>query len=358
MAKELHYQAPQNAEEFWVRDGGYVQNLVRKMLGPGTSAHDAEDVAADIFERLLVARNLDGQGILEQYSAGFTSERTGQPVTWRGFLSGKVSLYVRGKREKLARDHGRELLLCDTQAGDGGERWVELFGGQVWDDYPSLTDEQFTERMRDYLATVPDGWDGGGSLFQVFNEILERVKNGERVTQVAGMSRKDTAAAVSRIRQAVEGADWSHPQWGDIVVGGIALTPTEARDALDRLRAAKGNHVHRALAGHRLTAEAPKGWYHEFAQAELQCFPECDVDSREGRVGGGGAGHVKEAVIHGLARMLAGAPEPEPVPAAEDAPEEEVTREDLLESELWHIQGMGREMVDAVISAARKVYAQ
>lgn len=359
MASAGRYQAPQNTEEFWAQDGGFVYNLVRKLLGPGVDSHDAEDMAADIFERLLKARNDQGQDILEQYSAGFTSERTGKPVTWRGFLSAKISLYVRGKREQLSKRNGRELLLCDTQTGDGGERWVELFGGKVWDDYPSLTDDQFTQRMRDYLATVPDGWGGGGSLFQVFNEILERIKSGEKVTQVAGLSRKDTLAALARIRQVAEAPDFTHPQWGDIVVGGIALTPAEARDALDRLRTAKGNHVHRALAGHRLMTEAPKGWYHEFAQVELQLFPECGVDSREGRVGGAGAGHVKEAVIHGLARMLAGTPEPEAEPAVqqEEQPEEETSQEDLFEAELWHIHGLGTETVDAILSAARKVYA-
>lgn len=353
--REQHYQAPANAADFWDRDGGFIYNLVRKLMGPGVNSQDAEDVAADIFERLLTATNLDGQGILEQYSAGFTSARTGKPVTWRGFLSGKVALYVRGKREQLTRRTGRELLLCDTQAGDGGERWVELFGGQVWDDYPSLTDAQFAERMRDYLASVPDGWNGDGSLFQVFNEILERIKSGEPVTSVAGLSRKDTMAALARIRQVLSEADWVQQPAGQFVVGGVQLTPSEARDALDRLRAAKGNHVHRALTGHRLMTEGAKGWYHPFAAAELALFPECGVSAREGHVGGAGAGHVKEAVIHGLARMLAGVLEPE-VPA-ESEPETELSREELLEAELWHITGMDSAKVDAIIAAAQKVYA-
>lgn len=357
MVQESHYQAPANPGEFWDRDGSYIYSLVRKALGPTVNSQDAEDVAADIFERLLSARNSSGQCILEQYSAGYTSERTGKPVTWRGFLSGKVLLYVRGKREQLSRRTGRELLLCDTQTGDGGERWVDLFGGQVWDDYPSLTDEQFTERMRDCLAAVPDSWDGG-SLFQVFNEILEAVKNGEPVTQVAGLSRKQTAAALVRIRQVVEQADFTQPS-GAVTVCGVELTPAEARDALDRLRAATGNHVHRALAGHRLMAEAPKGWYHDFAQYELATFPDASVDSREGHIGGAGAGHVKEAVIHGLARLLAGVPDPEPETAAVPEPEglEQLSREEELESELWHIAGMDGKTVDAIIAAAQRVYA-
>lgn len=354
MGGQQLYQAPPDLEEFWRRDGGFVQNLVRKLMGPGTSVQDAEDAAADIFEKLLKAKNEAGEmvGILALYDPDKISERTGKNITWRGFLSGNVALRVRGKREQLAHRTGRELLLCDTQAGDGGERWVELFGGQQWDDYPSLTDEQFAERMRNYLALLPD-WEGRpGSLFQVFNEIMELIRLGERVTRVAGLSRKDTAAALARIRQVADSADWYRP-FGAIVVEGVALTPAEARDALDRLRASTGNHVHRALAGHRLMLEGPKGWYHAFAKAELASFPEAAVASREGHIGGAGAGHVKQAVIFGLTRRLAGAPEPEA--AAE--PEAELSREELLEAELWHITGLDAGKIDAIIAAAQKVYA-
>jgi len=370
-----HYRAPADAEQFWEQDGGYVFNLVRKLLGPEVCAQDAEDAAADIFERLLVAVNKAGETILQQYSAGYTSARTGQPVTWRGFLSGKISLYVRGKREAIARREGRELLLCDTAVGDGSQRWVDLFGGQVWDDYPSLTDEQFESRMRDYLATVPASrWDGPGSLLAVFNEIIERIKSGEKATQVAGLSRKDTARALARIREVMAEAS-GLPAPGPIVICGVELTPVEARDALDRLTAASGNHVHRALAGHRLMTGGPDGsvpvgsngraWYHEFSRAERAMFTECEIAAREGKIGGAGAGHVKEAVIHGLARLLAGIPEPAlpepaarpPAPVADDELSGELSRAELLEAELWHITGLDLDKINAIVAAAEKVYA-
>jgi hypothetical protein len=359
MGRDYLYLAPSDSGDFWERDGGFVFGLVRKLLGPNVGAQDAEDAAAEIFERLLVAENDQGQNILAQYSAGYTSARTGKPVTWRGFLSGKVALYVRGKRESISRRNGREILLCDAEMGDGGERWVELFGGEIWDDYPSLTDAEFTDRMRDYLATVPDAWDGPGSLFAVFNEIIERIKSGEKATQVAGLSRKDTARALARIREVLAEVG-TKPAPAPISVCGVVLSPAEARDALDRLRGASGNHVHRALAGHRLMAEGEKGWYHEFSRAELKAFPECAVDSREGKIGGAGAGHVKEAVMHGLARMLAGVPEPASAPiAAKVQPElpDELSREELFEAELWRITGLDADRIDAIIAAAQKVYA-
>jgi hypothetical protein len=347
------YTAPADAAELWERDGGFVYSLTRKLLGPEVSAADAEDAAAEIIERLLVSVNDKGETILGQYSAGYVSERTGQPVTWRSFLSGKVARYCRGKRESIARRNGRELLLCDTEAGDGGERWVELFGGRVWDDYPSLTDEEFEQRMRDYLAALPGAWEGPGSLFDVFNEVLDRVKSGERATQVAGLTRKQTALALVRIRE-LSAAAMAAPPRGPVAVAGVELTLAEARDALDRLRGASGNHVHRALAGHRLMAEGRKGWYHAFAKAELAAYPGCAVEAWAGKVGGAGNGHVKAAVIHGLQRLLAGAPEePEPAPSLPD----EVSRAELLEAELWRITGLDAARIDAIIAAAERVYA-
>jgi hypothetical protein len=365
MGRDYLYLAPSDTGDFWERDGQFVYALVRKLLGTSVNVQDAEDAAAEIFERLMVAHNKQGQTILAQYSAGYTSPRTGKPVTWRGFLSGKVALYVRGKRESIARRTGREILLCDAEMGDGGERWVELFGGEIWDDYPSMTDEEFTGRLRDYLATVPGTWDGPGSLFTVFNEIIERIKSGEAATEVAGLSRKDTARALARIREVLADAG-GKPAPGPITVCGVVLSPAEARDALDRLRAATGNHVHRALAGHRLMTEGEKGWYHKFSKAELKAFPECAVESLEGKVGGAGNGHVKEAVMHGLARMLAGVPEPAPASLAPTGSklqkpvvvlQDDLSRAELLEAELWHITGLDAAKIDAIIAAAQKVYA-
>lgn len=369
MGQDFVYTAPVDAEAFWERDGGFIYSFVRKQLGVTVTPMDAQDAAADIFERLLVARNAQGQTILEQYSAGYISPRTGKPVTWRAFLAGKLSLYIRGKRESIARREGREMLICDSAVGDGGEKWVELFGGQVWDEYPSLTDEEFTQRMRDYLATLPDTWEGPGSLYEVFSEILERIQYGEKATQVAGLSRKETALALARIREMLDDALAQPPVIIDVC--GVKLSPSEAREALDRLKAATGNHVHRALAGHRLMTEGGTGknaWYHAFARAELAAFPEAAVESWEGKVGGAGNGHVKAAVIHGLSRMLlaAGVAEAEPpavpeVPAMAPSPVEEaeqvVSRAELLESELWRITGLDYEKIKAIIAATEKVYA-
>ncbi len=72
------------------------------------------------------------------------------------------------------------------------------------------------------------------------------------------------------------------------------------------------------------------------------------------------ADHVKRAVIHRLERLLAEAagrevpvPRQSPEPAALEA---DLTREELLEAELWHIKGLDAAAVDTVLAAVRKFY--
>lgn len=341
------YAAPKDAEEFYRRDAAYILGLVRKHLYQNGNVQDAEDAAADIMEKLLTSRNAEGKNALEQYDPDTLSEHTGHNVAWRAFLSAKVMLYIRGKRERISRINGREPLICDTVAGENGTRWVELFGGQAWDDYAVLKDEEFADRMANYLATVPDP--GPVSLFAVFNQILESVKDGEPGLPLhrLGLGRKDARETLGRLREAVRAAA-AAPDPGTFDVMGVELSAAEVRDAIDRLKAGRGNHVHTPLRGHRLQAEAARGWYHPFSQLERQLYPECDTDSRTHRQP---ADHVKRAVIHRLERMLA-----EAGLACSGEPED-VTPDEVLEAELWHIKGLDAEQIDAVLDAVRKVRA-
>jgi hypothetical protein len=353
------YAAPADAEEFYRQDGAYIQGLARKLLGASGNSQDAEDVAADIMERLLVSVNGEGLNSLRQYDSSFVSDRTHQRVTWRAFLSGKVALYMRGKREQVSRRARRELLLCDTVAGEGGTRWVELFGGAQWDDYPALSDDQFVDRMRDYLAVMPDDWGGPASLFAVFTEIAGYLQEDGAVPPLRrlGLSRGQASEAMSRLGYAareVAASELTGPPPGKFCVEGVELTAAEVREAADLLRAARGNHVHAPLARHRLQLEGPKGWYHQFSAAERQLYPECGIDPQTHRKP---ADHVKRAVIHRLERMLAeaGGRAPAVLPAPV-VPEPDITREELLEADLWHIQGLSAAGVDAVLIAVRKFY--
>jgi hypothetical protein len=352
MGESGKYAAPAGADEFYRQDGDYVKGLVRKLLGASGNVQDAEDAASDIMERLLVSVNADGQNALGQYDSGFTSERTGQRVTWRAFLSGKIALYMRGKREQVSRRTGRELLLCDTAAGEGGTRWVELFGGQEWDDYPSLDDDEFCSRMRDYLAVQPEEWDGPG-LLALFDALSRHVMAGDDGFPLhrLGLSKAASRNAMNHLREAAA-ASVAGRRPGKVTVEGVELSAAEAREAVTLLKAGKGNHVHAPLRNHRLQAEAPKGWYHPFSAEERRLFPECATDPQTHSKP---ADHVKRAVIHRLERLLAEAGGAAP-PEVPEEPEPELTREELLEAELWHIKGLDACGVDAVLGAVRKFY--
>ncbi len=345
------YVAPADAEELYRKDGAYIQGLARKLLGASGNSQDAEDAAADIMEKLLTAKNAEGLNALQQYNPGFVSEHTSQNVTWRAFLSHKVALYMRGKREQVARRYSREPLLCDMVTGENGTRWVELFAPEHWDDYPWLSDDEFADRMRNYLATVTGDWGGPVSLLAVFTELAAHLASGEAGAPLhrLGLSRGDAKKAIEHIRAAVqEAADAPSP--GDFCIAGVSLSAAEVREAVDLLKAGKGNHVHVPLKAHRLQLEAPKGWYHEYSAAERKLYPDCCMDPQTHAKP---ADHVKRAVIHRMERELASAGR-QVLPPAE--PVSPVSREELLEAEVWRVRGMDAAGVDAVLSIVRKLY--
>lgn len=306
---DLTYTAPATPEEFWRRDWVYVIKLTRTLL---KDSQEAEDIAADIFEKLLT-RDVPGM-----YKPGVVSAHTKRRVTWRAFLSNQVALYCRGKQEQVDRRLYREPLLCDSTAlaGDYNVRWVELFGGAVWDDYPSLSESEFILRIREFLSGQPE-WAGEISLVTVFEEILALVTAGEKVSvaylrRKFGLSSPDAQAALARIREVIAGSAYglsvSVELPGDVPVtfevAGLRLTVQEVRDAAACLRTAKGNQVRRAFAavGHRL-AECGTKWYLAFAAEELREYPELRLP--KGSHAGGHNDQVKQAVIHRLERMTA-----------------------------------------------------
>lgn len=343
----LTYQAPSCPEEFWRRDWVYVVKLVRTLLGNG---QEAEDVAADIFEKLL-KRDVPGM-----YKPGTVSTHTKRPVTWRAFLSTQVALYVRGKGEQVSKRLWREPLWCDAPASAGSQtgRWVELFGGEVWDDYPSLSDSEFISRVRDHLAAMPE-WQGI-SLLTVFEKILTRVNDGEKVSvsylrKQFGITGSDAHAVLGRLRQVIAGSIPPPPSYE---VAGMKLTATEVRAAADALESSKGNRVRPAFvkAGHKLAAAGTK-WYLAFAAEEVEQFPELKVP--KGSHVTGHTDQVKRAVIHRLKRMVSLAAVPDPQPAQDLEPEED-TPADVLEARLWQLGATGKD-VEEIMTLAREAFA-
>lgn len=361
------YVPPVDAEDMYRRDGKYILGLVRKLLGG--SLQDAEDVAADITEKLIAS------DVIGMYNPEHVSEHHGKKVrvTWRAFLSSNIAIRVRGKRETLARRAHREPLLCDTTVGEAGQSWAEHALGGNWDDYPFLDDASFFSRLRDYIATVPATWDGPCSLLALFDEMVDRLRRGEpamsrrMVAGEYGISVSAAAARLNGLRESITAAGTDPPGIPefDIAHTGQSLSAADVRSAAEALRAARGNRVQPALEAiaHPL-AKAPKNWYLKFAREEIRAYPEIKVPigthaagaPGEGWGSGGHSDQVKRAVIHRLERMLTEAMLP--VTAPEPDPEPDPTRRDIFESELWHITGLTPEQVDAVIAAAERVYAR
>ena len=85
------------------------------------------------------------------------------------------------------------------------------------------------------------------------------------------------------------------------VIGGVTVNAADIQGAIGILKGAKGVKVKEPLiqAGHPLGG-AEEGWYHPFAQEEIAAYP--DIAVKPG-THSDPAGHVKEAVLHRLARM-------------------------------------------------------
>jgi hypothetical protein len=317
---------------------------------------DAEDVAHEILMQEIKV------GVLGMYNPDYYSEHQGQSVhvSFRAFLSSRVALRVRGKRDRILKHGQRELLLCDRPVGPGGTSWIHMFGGSGSDDYSALAAREFVTRMREYLATRPrrspqDSCD----LVALFDELVRQVSETGEVTTAGvqaafGIGDTTAGAWLSRLRQIMTGAgDLPRPE--PRVVGGITLTLADVRRAIDILKAARGIMVRQPLAsaGHPL-ANAAKGWYHQFAAEELALFPELRIDPQTHVKP---AGHVKLAVLHRFERMLgigmAEEPAPAEPPAAAAGPEPPVTPWDELEAELW-AAGLDAGRVDRCLGLARQ----
>jgi hypothetical protein len=334
------FEAPPTAEEFWKRDWVYIRTLVATLL---RDRQETEDVAADIFEKLMV-RDVPGM-----YNPDTVSQHTSRRVPWRSFLSAQVALYVRGKSEQVARRQYREPLLCDSTS-DSGVSWLEMFGDSCGDEYPSL-EEDFVARVRARLAVLPP-WDGV-SLADLFEAVLAQAAAGQKVSlaflrRKFGFSQDEAEAAMVRLREEMGRSDAAVAL---VEVAGMSFTPAELAAAADLLEAAPGSHVRPALArgGHRL-AQAGTRWYLPVAREELALFPELKVASgshQEGHVS-----HVKGALVHWLRRASSGAAAGAPAVPEAVRP---VTMEERLEARLWQL-GASAGDVSEILELARRAY--
>jgi hypothetical protein len=343
---------PGTDEEFIRQYRGYVIGLVRRA---GIAPQDAEDVADEILLAELTARNHQKEevGIRALYDPEHTAEHQGvtQRVSFRAFLSHRVMLRVRGKGDSIRKRAAREPLLCDAQVEDGVP-WIEVFGGQCWDDYPDLDAAEFVRRMRSHLASVPPP-EGSCDLLALFDELCREVREEGDVSAASVGSHfqvSDTVAAawLARLREVMSAAGEHLPVPEKHVISGVVLSPADLREAITILREARGIMVRQPLAraGHPLARAEDPGWYHALAAAERRAYPHLEVDPQTHRRP---AGHVKLAVIHRLERMLGVAmADAEAQAELAAVPEEEPTVLDEIEASLWQL-GAGPEQVTSIL---------
>jgi hypothetical protein len=351
--------APADYRELHEQYRGYVEHILATQ---GIPPDDVPDAASDIFARFI---KLD---VLKQFDPEYHIEHKGQKVqaNFRTWLTTKVLLYARGQRDKVHRRVSREVL--SSQADEGATSWVEVFGGEIWDDYSRMDAQEFVSRMREYLASVPprssrdrcdlvalfdmmvhSGWSEGRIVYSDIQEAFH-------------ISPTSAYQWVSRLRDVLKAApDVSLAPafvqtWN---IAGVTLTEADMRQAIDVLKSkAGGIMVKQPLekAGCKLQF-APQGWYHPFSEYERELYPELEIDPQTHKKP---AGHVRKAVVHRLERMLAESAaegiSAEQGSHPEDSFPEPALPADLLEAELWKL-GATAEAVDRIIELAQKVFA-
>ncbi len=347
--------APADSEELFERDGPYVTGLVRKLLGPDKRLVDVEDIAADIMEKLVE------KDVVGMYDPAVVSSHNGRPVTWKAFLSAQVAIRVRGKREQLHRNRSRELLLLDNPSEYHG-MWEDRFGPQVWDEYSVLApDEDQYQRLREWLATQPSV-PGPCSLLALFDELTERVRNGESISPTAvkrrfGLTMAEATGYLDQLKSALRELP-SAPEPRLFELDGYTLSAVQLRAAADALKSVRGNRVAPALAaiGHPL-ATAGTRWYIALGRKEVSEHPECKVV--QGTHGTFHNDQTKVAIIHRLERLLATVDEEPELPGPPPAPEPDLTEREKLESQLWGISGadLSAKQMDAILDTVERVYA-
>lgn len=338
LASRGAYTPPRDAEEMYARDGAFIRGMVRKCLGPAASAQDVEDAMSDIVEKLVK------RDVVHMYDPAHPSH-----ATWHTFLGRQVELYGRWKRDQVGNRQRREV---HAPAEDDGT-WLEAVTGQVWDDYPSLSDSEFVQKLRDLLASPRGDWSGPVSLLALFEVMVRQAKTGEPVTRSViqaefGLTPAASRTALARLRGTLR--QFLVPRKVDIA--GIKLTPEQALAAADALEESRGNRVSPALEviGSPLAGLSTRQ-YIKLGRDELRSYPECKV--AKGTRHANHSSQTKVALVHLLRRTAGPAPEPVPAPEPEEVPE----AEELLEAKLWHFQGMTPDLMDEILGLAKIAYA-
>ena len=352
--------APSGPEELWRDYRPLCRHIVSRSHIP---FQDVDDVTNNIMTRLIES------DIIGMFDPDYYIEHGGKVIAakFRSFFTAQVQLRVKGQRDKLGRLGSHETLLCDQPVTAEGVSWIEMFGGQWWDDYSDLDADEFLSRMRTWLAFVPPRSDQDRcDLLALFDEVTGEARAEGRIDYARiqdrfGIGYTTARGWVARLRELLSAARESLPPVSAFEISGVPLTALQLRSAINILRSCMSTAVRQPLAkaGHPLASAADPRWYHPFSQEEIAEFPDLKTPRGTKQKH---FGHVKTAVLHRLERMLAEvAPtswlpdlEPEVIAPTPVAPEPEpVSPLDEIESELWKL-GADPLVVDRILALAER----
>jgi hypothetical protein len=289
---------PSGADELFRLYYGYVRKIVGNT--PSIQSQDVEDVAMEIMTR-LVERDVIG---MFDPSKMFSYDGKQIPARFRTFLTAQVSLYARGQRDRLGRQHKREMFVIDSPSPDDGLSWADVFGGAE-DDLSGLDAAEWIRQARSFLSTVPKRSDRDRcDLVRLFDELIAQVAS-------TGTVRTEETAAHLGVSPAVTGrwVRWLRENLRQqavlsrrVQIGGEVYTLAHVRQAVSILQAVKGQ----PQVKHPLMRAGNPLWrmdYHKVARYERATFqlvlPPGDHHKP--------APHVLSAVVHSLERTLAAA---------------------------------------------------
>ena len=209
-------RAPESFERLYAQYFPYVKGLLYQF---GVPSYRIEDDAQDIFVAFLK------NDILGQFDETMVFVHDGKPIPTRfkKFLTVKVELYAKGKRDKAIRTRQRQVLECEmtpTQMAETevGHSWSAVCRPVTEDDLSRPEVEEMVALIRSHL--VKQEITGMRDLGKLFDLVVQQVDEGYDVPD-----RK-------KLMQ----------DWFGVTVPGVAgmVTAVELEEAITVLKAAPG----------------------------------------------------------------------------------------------------------------------
>jgi hypothetical protein len=286
---------PSGSDDFFRLYYGYVRKIVGNT--PSIQSQDVEDVAMEIMTRLIE------RDVLGMFDPSKTFSYDGKQIQarFRTFLTAQVTLYIKGQRDRLGRQHKRELFVIDSPVSDDRPSWADVFGGTE-DDLSGLDAAEWIRQARSFLSTVPKRSDRDScDLVRLFDDLITQVSTTGTVATAETAAHLGVSTAVTGrwVRWLRENLRQQAALSRRVQIGGEPYTLAHVRQAVSILQGVKGQ----PQVKHPLLRSGNPLWrmdYHKIAAYERATF-RIEVPAGDHHKP---APHVLAAVVHSLERTL------------------------------------------------------